>query len=283
MPPRYQRHTKASIEQTLRNLAQQLGKKTLTKKDVQTVLPLSVVNYHFGSLGNALEAAGLERADRSSPHFKKLTARHTLSEEELFLSLRDCETKLGHEPNYSEYNTSGKYSVQPFRKRFGTWENVMARYRKWKADLATADEPRRTHEGGTGLTNARTGPDSPPTRGRSGAPAPYGAVINFRGLHHAPTNEQGVVYLFGMVSRELGFNIEALQSAFPDCEAKRLDPQRDLWHRARIEFEFKSSHFREHGHDANECDFIVCWQDDWDDCPISVIELKKEIERLPSK
>jgi len=32
--------------------------------------------------------------------------------------------------------------------------------------------------------------------------------------------EQGVVYLFGMVSRELGFYIEAVQQGFPDCEGR---------------------------------------------------------------
>ncbi|MBX9788237.1 MAG: hypothetical protein K2Y37_04935 [Pirellulales bacterium] len=41
-------------------------------------------------------------------------------------------------------------------------------------------------------------------------------------MRHAPINEQGVVYLFGMVSRELGFYIEAIQQGFPDCEGKYL-------------------------------------------------------------
>jgi len=45
-----------------------------------------------------------------------------------------------------------------------------------------------------------------------------GAPIAFRGLRHAPINEQGVVYLFGMVSEELGLIVEAVQSAYPDCE-----------------------------------------------------------------
>jgi hypothetical protein len=33
----------------------------------------------------------------------------------------------------------------------------------------------------------------------------YGAPIDFRGLRHAPLNEQGVVYLFALVAIELGF------------------------------------------------------------------------------
>ena len=36
----------------------------------------------------------------------------------------------------------------------------------------------------------------------------FGSPINFRGLRHAPINELGVVYIFGMVSYELGFIVE---------------------------------------------------------------------------
>jgi hypothetical protein len=87
-----------------------------------------------------------------------------------------------------------------------------------------------------------------------------------------------------MVSRELGFSVEALQQGFPDCEGKYLhDKSRKLWAKARIEFEFRASNFREHCHDPNECDVIVCWENDWLDCPLRVIELKSEIMRLPSR
>jgi hypothetical protein len=57
--------------------------------------------------------------------------------------------------------------------------------------------------------------------------------------------------------------------------------KKNLWARARIEFEFKASAFREHGHDPSRCDFIVCWIDDWQDCAIPIIELKARILTLP--
>ena len=102
----------------------------------------------------------------------------------------------------------------------------------------------------------------------------YGEPIDFRGLRHAPINEQGVVYLFGMVSRELGFYVEAIQQGFPDCEGKYLyDQKKNLWAKARIEFEFCASSFKDHGHDPGGCDFVVCWINDWPDCPMTVIEL----------
>jgi hypothetical protein len=107
----------------------------------------------------------------------------------------------------------------------------------------------------------------------------FGSPINFRGLRHAPINELGVVYIFGMVSYELGFIVEALQSSFPDCEAKR-SIGKDRWQRARIEFEFRSSNFRMHKHPLDGADVIVCWEHDWPDCPIEVIELRSAIVSL---
>ncbi len=131
-------------------------------------------------------------------------------------------------------------------------------------------------------------PASPPVAVSSKASAwakldgiEYGAPINFRGLRHAPINEQGVVYLFGMVSNELGLIVEAVQTGFPDCEAKRCVNRREnRWQRVRVEFEFRSRNFRDHGHDAAKCDLIVCWEHDWPDCPLEVIELRSVIGRL---
>lgn len=69
----------------------------------------------------------------------------------------------------------------------------------------------------------------------------YGDFINFRGLQHAPVNEQGVVFLFGMICRELGYVVESIRSSFPDCEAKRqIQGPKGKWQRVRIEFEYES-------------------------------------------
>ena len=110
----------------------------------------------------------------------------------------------------------------------------------------------------------------------------YGRLLRFGNLTYEPTNEQGVVFLFGMVSRELGFeSIEYLGTDFPDCEAKwRVGNQGRLQH-VKIEFEFKS---RNYDHPVDGCDVIVCWEDNWQkDCPLPVIELKKEIKALRDK
>jgi hypothetical protein len=79
----------------------------------------------------------------------------------------------------------------------------------------------------------------------------------------------------------LGIIVEAMQSGYPDCEATRcIDPKHNRWQPVRIEFEFASSNFRDHGHDPAGCDLIVCWQHDWPDCPLEVIELRAVVEQV---
>src|SRR4029077_15438909 len=79
------------------------------------------------------------------------------------------------------------------------------------------------------------------------------------------------------------YTVEAVQSGFPDCEAKRqIAPQR--WQRVHPEFEFESRNFRDHGHSLTGCDVIVCWRHNWPDCPphIQVLELSSLIKTLPT-
>ena len=284
------KHSHDDIIKALQNLARSLRKDTLSKKEVATVLPLSTVGYHFGSLSRALEAAGLRVVDPAE-HFRNRGP--ALSEDDLFASLSKVEQQMGREPTFNEYNAEGAYSTKPFRDRFGKWDEVLVHYRKWKAGHPTEG---LVGPGAPVKTGQASLPPAPQAeKQREGIPVGplaserrpsrvYGEPIDFRGLRHAPTNEQGVVYLFGMVSRELGFTVEAIQNAFPDCEGKYiLDRKKNLWAGARIEFEFLASNFREHGHDASQCDYIVCWENDWPECPVPVIELRREIFRLPSK
>jgi len=107
-----------------------------------------------------------------------------------------------------------------------------------------------------------------------------GDSINFRGLVYAPMNENGVIFLFGKIAADLNMRVEEIKPGFPDCIARRFVGKG--WQRVSVEFEFKSSNFRDHRHDANQCDLIVCWEHDWRECPIEVIELKSEIQSLPN-
>jgi hypothetical protein len=89
----------------------------------------------------------------------------------------------------------------------------------------------------------------------------------------------GVVCLFGALAEDLGYRIESVGVAFPDCMAKRLtDVVAGVWEDCRIEFEFRSSNFDVHGHDASGCDLLVCWENDWKRPRVDVLELKRVVE-----
>lgn len=49
-----------------------------------------------------------------------------------------------------------------------------------------------------------------------------GSPMNFRGLMYQPINEQGVVYLFGLVAEDLNIRVESVQQGYPDCTGIRF-------------------------------------------------------------
>jgi len=108
-----------------------------------------------------------------------------------------------------------------------------------------------------------------------------GPPINFRGLIYAPVNENGVIFLFSKVAEDSGITIEGIQIKFPDAFGKRYE--RDKGYSITIEFEYKSSDYERHGHPKEGCELIVCWEHDWKECPIQVIELKSLVKELSSK
>ena len=101
----------------------------------------------------------------------------------------------------------------------------------------------------------------------------YGPSLVQSALAHGPTNELGVLYLFGMLAARLGFVVLRIQAEFPDCEAMRQVGE-ELWQKVRIEFEFESRNFVKHLHEPDGCDLIVCWRHNWPECPLEVVELK---------
>ncbi|MDP8243857.1 MAG: hypothetical protein P9L94_07230 [Candidatus Hinthialibacter antarcticus] len=275
------KETKDQIIEILKNLAEQLGKESLSKKEIAKVISLSKINYHFGNAGNALNAAGLIRKAQGENFMGR---KKQLSHEQLFEALYSLEKKIGKEPGYNDNSANGEYSGKPYTQRFGKWPEVLSYYRKWKIEnnknISQINPVNLIKKNPSIIRkNKKSSIDLSKTIPQQF----YGEPIDFRGLRHAPINEQGVVFLFAMISRELGFSIESIQQGFPDCEGKyEHDSKKNLWAKARIEFEYKSSNFEMHGHDPDQCDFIVCWQDDWPDCPVTVIELKTEILKLPS-
>src|SRR5271154_1454625 len=184
-------------------------------------------------------------------------------------------------PSRRGYLLAGKYDPRTLEKRFGGWGSVPGAFRKFAkgkrewADVLALPGVRKPKEKAAANKNRRsTIPWNKGRRAQISDRTTYGNPMDFRGVRHEPVNEQGVVFLFGMVAKELGYLVEAMQRGYPDCEAKRqIGPGR--WQRVRIEFEFESRNFRNHGHAASGCDVIVCWRHNWVECPknIEVVEL----------
>jgi len=239
---------------------------------------------HFPSWREAVRAAGLE------PHSTNVA----IDPEVLLEDWGEFVRRVRRIPTRDHYRRDGTYSPGVFEKRFGPWSAVPLRFREfadgkpeWADVVALLPiEHARTSIAASLLPaaeqpNASSVPAPSHRHGRLDDRATYGNPIDFRGLRHEPVNEQGVVFLFGMVARELGYHVEAVQTGYPDCEAKRqIDAGK--WQRVRIEFEFESRNFRDHGHPPNECDVIVCWRHNWPECPLhlEVVELSAVIQTL---
>ena len=99
---------------------------------------------------------------------------------------------------------------------------------------------------------------------------------------YAPTSEHDVEQMFGAIADELGFEIIGNRNSFPDCEArKKVKADRERWEKCLIEYEFSSQDYKKHKHPLGGCNLIVCWQHNWVDCPIEVLELQQAIKNLP--
>ena len=260
--------TKEYLIQSALRISHELDRKAITETEFTKMTGITYRPIHrlFGNWEQFVTEAGL---DLHPSHKRKIP------DEDLFKEFYRVRDEIGHLPSYQELAVRAKYSRGTFENRFGLFsqfkvnaiqfgfqaglvqpeigQSEIERYSRFPKDNAVSYEALKSHP-------------------------ILGERLDFRGLLHAPVNELGVVYLFGMLSEELGFVVESVQAGFPDCEAKRRLPK-NHWQRVRIEFEFKSANFLTHGHDLSKCDLIVCWEDDWRDCPIDVVSLKEFIEK----
>jgi len=233
----------------------------------------------FSKWNDALRAAGLHPR---KPHMK-------IKDSELLRDWGEATRKKQSVLSRRAYPLVGKYDPSTLAKRFGDWSSIPRAFRKfakgkreWADVLALLPAP-PSKDVLQRLNGNSTSP-TPPNQARhaplKGRPT-YGNPIDFRGLRHEPVNEQGVVLLFGMLAKDLGYMIEAVQTGFPDCDAKRRVAG-ERWQRVQIEFEYESKSFRAHRHPPSGCDVIVCWRHNWNKCPehIEILELSSVIRSL---
>ena len=260
------------------------------------------VRRHFGSYTAALRECNLERCGGG----------WKVPLETLFRDWAMVVRALKKLPSGYEYEKMSEYSQTPLTTRFGIWSQVPHGLKQFIEDQA-AKEPGALEEwkdvlelivahekaeaeqsaAGRGRVGRRREPAHEGADGQSKTfgvailqgkrrkafpdrPI-YGPLIHPYPLAHGPTNELGVLFLFGTVAADLGFVVTWIRSEFPDCEAMIL-VEGDKWQRIRIEFEYESRNFLRHMHDAKECDLIVCWKHNWPECPVEVLELSKVLQ-----
>lgn len=263
----------------IRRVASKLGTQRLTEKQFQrnSKMSVSTICNVFGSWNRAVKAAGLKQITDFIPEHKEIP------EEELMAGVIRLTKELGKKPSDREMDAFGKFSPQPYRKRWGSFAKGRdAAYQKLGfPDLGKVVKRSDSKQAVVSPKPAIIPETIKPKEPRQRKKVQFGEPIDFRGLRFAPINEQGVVYLFGMISKELGFLIESIRTEYPDCEGKRcVDEKKNRWEHVLIEFEYKSSQFEQHGHSPEDCDLIVCWIHDWKECPIEVLELRSTIKYL---
>ncbi|HEY4679368.1 MAG TPA: hypothetical protein VIJ01_19535 [Candidatus Angelobacter sp.] len=267
--------TKQQILAAILNCAEKL-ERAPTHTELMKTLDVSkwTVRMLFGSYTKALKECDLE-------------GKHSGGKVEMTKLFRDwamVARELKRIPSSCEYSFHGKYSEGPLRTRFGTWAQVAPGLKRhvqrhglqeeYKDVLAMIDQLDPEMEGKRGRAYSTQPTLGEVREGRAieGRPL-YGAPMKPCALAFCPTNEAGVLYLFGSMAVDLGFMVTSLQAAFPDCEAMRR-VEGGKCQPIRIEFEFESRNFMKHMHDLNGCDLIVCWEHNWPECPIEVLELK---------
>jgi hypothetical protein len=239
------------------------------------------IRKHFGVYAAALQACGLEGRGPG----------YDASMRQLFTDWAEVTRRVGRVPTVGDYELHSRYSLKPLMRQFGTWHRVapaMAQYArenhleengvdvlKVVANHLEAQERRPCAPKLSSKLSLR-----PLLRpGLTPGEPIYGPPTVETYLMLAPTNEQGVLILFGAVARKLGFVVLRVQAEYPDCEALR-EMEIDRWQLVRIEFEYESRNFLLHKHDPRGCHLLVCWKHNWEEAPMEVIELSSAIKTL---
>src|SRR5262249_40060332 len=158
----------------------------------------------------------------------------------LFLDWAAISRRLGKIPSIAEYKKHSRYSVGPLMTRFGGWTEVprglllFAREKGLEAGWEDVMERIEHHEKLNEPVDTRW--SSGNRRWRKDEPV-YGAPLTPWTLMHAPTNEQGVIYLCGALSAYMGLAVTRIQQGYPDGEVVR-EVEQGKWQRLAAEFEF---------------------------------------------
>ena len=153
--------------------------------------------------------------------------------ERLFVDWVEVVRSLKKIPTVWEYERRSKYSSRPLTRCAGAWNRVGEWMKLYGEEQGLDGDIRdvlelveRQQGGGRGGASVLSTEQAAGSSGESSAERAmkdsrptYGALIGAWGHVYGPTNEGGVISLFGAMSASLGFMILKVQTEFPDCEA----------------------------------------------------------------
>ena len=240
----------------------------IRKRDVQKA---------FGTYERALEVCGFEIKG----------AGHRVPVDTLFLEWAGIVRKTGKIPTITEYEKLSGRSLRPMMSRFRSWSKVPVGVLEYLKSQALEGEWRDVAH------IICSSPKSKRRRSWTSSHAEnlilkakvhagqtfYGSPLFTSVVTYSPTNENAVLVMFATMARDMGFTITHIQQGFPDGEVMReVAPGRHQ--RLRVEFELESRNFVAHGHPVDGCEMIICWEHNWPECPLEVLELKSVVEQM---
>jgi hypothetical protein len=280
--PKTKPMSKEDVIAAIKKLAKKLGR-TPTRAEALRLTGLSrhVITAKFLTYQNALIECGIYKPGNK------------LQVDELFQDWATVARRLGKVPSLAEYRKHARYCHGPLVKYFGGWRHVPAGMlqhgraqqmeREWPEVMQLLAWYVEPGPGGAGVRRKQLppGPAMPKPRVALDQPiygAPCFSLVT--PLAMAPTTENGVIFLFGAMARDLGFMMIRIQVGFPDGEGFReVEPGR--WQLKKLEFELESRNYVTHGHPVGGADILVCWKHNWPESPLEVVELQNLVPKLP--
>jgi hypothetical protein len=201
--------SREEILTSIKGLAEKLGRvPSLAELKTMTPVGRRAVRNEFTTYTNALTQCGLETG-----------RRYRIPIETLFTDWAGVARKMAKLPSSMEYEERGGHSAKAVIARCGSWRRVphmMLKYaqehgleKQWPDVVAMARAEKELSWPAT--ESLWPGHEAARWDVFTNRPV-YGTPMSPGPLAHAPTNELGVVFLFGAMVRDLGYVVTLLQA-----------------------------------------------------------------------
>ncbi len=124
----------------LKKVAERIHKRSVTRAEYEKygVFSSTTLENRFKTWTKALLKAGLE-----------VNQHRNISMEQLLENIAEVWMKLGKQPTYNDFNrTVSKYSIMPYVRNFGSWNDALVEFSKYVNSAKTNDSIYRKNDGG---------------------------------------------------------------------------------------------------------------------------------------